>query len=233
VLRIGTLNMAHERNASPMVLKAQLDFMATIACDLWLLSEVPRTFKTVSDPGSVAFSEEMDRTHKVFAAVWAKDGIEELDLIHEAAVLVRVGGVRACIFMLPSPSYPYKDWPDPGFDREGLTTTTIGRLRTGLEGGSGDLVLGGAWSQALQGEDEISTAEGRLAVEELTSALDLQVPTGPLPHAADGAACSIDHIAVPRAWSIVSAERVVAPQIAGHARSRDHDAYVVEVDAGA
>ncbi len=94
-------------------------------------------------------------------------------------------------------------------------------------------MLGGDWSEALQGEDEVSTPEGRLAVEELMSAFDLQVPTGPLAHAADGAACSIDHIAVPRAWSIVSAERVVAPQIAGHARSREHDAYVVEVDADA
>ena len=51
------------------------------------------------------------------------------------------------------------------------------------------------------------------------------VPTAELPHAIDGLR-SIDHIAVPRAWSS-TASRIRA-ELDGR-RLPDHDAYVVEV----
>ncbi|NYG54969.1 endonuclease/exonuclease/phosphatase family metal-dependent hydrolase [Nocardioides perillae] len=56
---------------------------------------------------------------------------------------------------------------------------------------------------------------------------DLIVPTAPLAHRIPGL-LSIDHIAVPRAWPVAGAVRVVAE--AGGRRLSDHDAYVVEVD---
>jgi len=222
--------MAHERNASPMVLKRQLDFMASVDCDVWLLAEVPYTFNTVSEPGSTALSESMDRTHKVYAAVWAKDGLTKEREVHEAAALATVGGLRVCSCLLPSNETAFKDWPDRGFDRPSVLRKTVDRLHAALGAGSGGLVLGGSWSQAFEGEDEVGTDDGRESIGELLATLDLQLATAALPRARDGEGSSTDHIAVPRAWNVISASRVVAAEIGGHPRSGDHDAYIAEVE---
>jgi len=54
----------------------------------------------------------------------------------------------------------------------------------------------------------------------------LQVPTADLPHQLDGLH-SIDHIAVPGTWRVLSAERASATYQGR--RLSDHHAYVVEV----
>lgn len=210
MIRIATWNMDHQRNASPMVLKRQLDFMAAVDCDVWLLTEVPYTFRTVMGPGSTTFSAEMDRTHKAFAAVWSKDGLEqELDPIHEGAAFASVNGLRVCSCMLPSGAMARDEWPDKSADRGSIT---IQRLGGGLADGPGDLVWGGTWNQALRGQDG--------ALGELIATLDLQVPTATL----DGC---LDHIAVPSRWSVGACSRLVAR--ADDERLSAHDAYVVEV----
>jgi hypothetical protein len=56
--------------------------------------------------------------------------------------------------------------------------------------------------------------------------LGLIAPTANLPQRID-AVLTIDHIAVPATWAIVSADRHIAE--ADGARISDHDAYVVEV----
>jgi hypothetical protein len=229
VLRIGTLNMAHERNASPMVLKRQLDFMAKLDCDVWLLTEVPYTFKTVARPGSVVMSESMDRTHKVYAAVWAKAGAAEQPEIHEAAALATVGDLRVCSCMFAAGDTIFRDWPDMGFDRPTVLRGALDRLKNGLGSGAPDLVLGGHWSQELDGENLLGTPDGREMINELLSALDLQVPTADLPRTGEDSGRSIEHIAVPSAWNVTAATRLVA-EIEGHPRTALHDAYVVEVE---
>ena len=221
--------MGHERNASPMVLKRQLDFMAELACDIWLLTEVPYTFKTVATPGTVAMSESMDRTHKVYAAVWAKAGAAEEPEIHEAAALAGVGAMRACSCMFAAGDAIFRDWPDTGFDRVTVLRGALARLRTGLEPGAGDLVLGGHWSQELDGEDVLGSPDSRELIGELLDALGLQVPTAHLPRTGEDGGRSIEHIAVPRAWKVHAATRHVA-EIDGHPRSRHRDAYVVAVE---
>ncbi|HEV2786905.1 MAG TPA: hypothetical protein VGV67_10985, partial [Solirubrobacteraceae bacterium] len=153
MIRIATWNLAHERNASPMVLKRQLDFMEAAACDIWLLTEVPYTFRTVMGPENTALSDAMDRTHKAFAAVWAKDGVEEQPDIHPAAALARVGGLRVCSCLLPSPEIPVAEWPDEDHDRAARMRTTVGRLQSGLAGARGDLVWGGDWSHPFAADD--------------------------------------------------------------------------------
>jgi hypothetical protein len=221
--------MGHERNASPMVLKRQLDFMARARCDIWLLTEVPNTFKTVSEPGSVALSDSMDRTHKVYAAVWAATGAEQRPEIHDAAALARVGAIRACSCMFASGETVYRDWPDPGFDRSTVLRGGLERLRAGLGSGTGELVLGGQWSQELDGEDVLGTPDSRQMIGALLDELDLQVPTATLPRIGDDGGRSVQHVAVPRAWTVTSATHLVA-EIEGHARGSRHDVYVVEVE---
>lgn len=71
---------------------------------------------------------------------------------------------------------------------------------------------------------------GRLALREVLDTLGLQVPTANLPHRLDGRG-SIDHIAVPGSWRVLSADRVSATREGK--RLSDHDAYVVEAAADA
>ena len=49
------------------------------------------------------------------------------------------------------------------------------------------------------------------------------MPTADLPHRLDGL-LSIDHVGVPRPWSVLAAERVDARGLS------DHDCYVVDVE---
>ena len=213
-----------------MVLKHQLDFMAQVDCDIWLLTEVPYTFRTVSAPGSTLLSDTMDRTHKAWAAVWAKDGVEDLAPIHEAAALAGVAGRRVCSCLLPPPALPVSEWPDAVPYGESIMQAAIARVRTGLSDGAGDLIWGGSWNVALQGDGaETADADG-LALSEAAGALGLAVPTAGLQHTDEQDGRSVDHIAVPSGWSVGAAARLVARGEDGE-RLSPHDAYVVEVDA--
>ena len=215
MIRIGAWNLAHERNASPMVLKHQLDFLEAAECDVWLLTEVPYTFRTVMGPQHTALSDAMDRTHKAYAAVWAQDGVEEEPAVHEAAAVARVGGLRVCSCLLPSPEVPVAEWPDENHDRAARMRTTVGRLRSGLAGGAGDLVWGGDWSHPFAAED---AEADRTVVAEAIAALGLRHGIQDVPH-----------IAVPEGWTVRAASRVeVGSQDGG--RLSPHDAFVVEVE---
>jgi hypothetical protein len=78
----------------------------------------------------------------------------------------------------------------------------------------------------MSGTERAGSVAGRVAIRELVADAGLTVPTADLPHRIDGA-LSIDHIAVPKTWSVVSAMRLDAATDGG--RLSDHDAYVVEV----
>ena len=85
---------------------------------------------------------------------------------------------------------------------------------------------GGDWNHALTGKEYAGSIGGRRFILGAVDDLGLEVPTAELPHAIDGL-LSIDHVAVPRAWSS-SASRISA-ELDGR-RLSDHDAYVVEVE---
>lgn len=216
MIRIGAWNLAHERNASPMVLKRQLDFMEALECDIWLLTEVPYTFRTVMGPGHTVLSDAMDRTHKAFAAVWVKDGVEEEPApVHEAAALARAGGLRVCSSLLPSPDIPVAEWPDENHDRTARMRTTVGRLRSGLGAGPGDLVWGGDWSHPFAAED---AEADRQLVAEAIAALGLEHGIPDVPH-----------VAVPEGWNVGAGSRLEAAS-QDDGRLSPHDAFVVELE---
>lgn len=84
--------------------------------------------------------------------------------------------------------------------------------------------LAGRWRNAHQALlDEASRKE----ILHTTTTLDLQIPTAGLGHPIPEV-LSIDHIAVPAAWSVTRADQVIAIDREGK-RLSDHDAYVVEV----
>ena len=215
VIRIGAWNLAHERNASPMVLKRQLDFIEPVGCDIWLLTEVPYTFRTVMGAQDTVLSDAMDRTHKAFAAVWAREGVEEEPSVHEAAAVARVGALRVCSCLLPSPQIAVAQWPDENHDRAARMRTTVGRLQCGLAHGRGDLVWGGDWSHPCAADD---AAADRQLVAEAVAALGLRRAVRDVPH-----------IAVPEGWDVGGGWRVEAVSQDG-GRLSPHDAFVVEVE---
>jgi hypothetical protein len=77
-------------------------------------------------------------------------------------------------------------------------------------------MAGREWSGSKHGREHILDALKRLG---------LQLPTARSPHQIEGL-LSIDHIAVPAAWTVLTIEH--HPALAGFARISDHDAYVIE-----
>jgi hypothetical protein len=222
MMRIGTWNL--EGKSSNTKVASQLEFMAAQDCDVWLLTEVSKAFAAATLPGTCALSGPM-HTDRAYAAVWARDGLQEQTSIHEAAAFATFDGLRVCSCVLPWRGVDVADWPDEGDDLATITRAAIARLGIGLGLGSGDLVWGGDWNQALDGQDTVSTNAGRIALDELIKALRLKVPTSILAHAADGGTCSVDHVAVSRRWNVGASSRLVAER-----QLSDHDAYVVEVE---
>ena len=203
-VRIGTWNL-DAKKASPRQaarLAGQLELMRRENCDVWLLTEVPHSFEMA--PGTTTFSGSMGESGKAFAAVWARDGLEDLATIHPAAAFAKVGDMRVCSCVLPWRAASKQSWPDTG-DLATITQTAIDRLEEGLGAGDGDLVWGGDGNQSLQGRDHVGTPAGWSAVRALIATLGLTTPTSGLAHAADGGQFSIDHIAVPASWPSLTA----------------------------
>ena len=216
-MRIGTWNMQGKSDSR------QLQFMAREECDVWLLTEVAETFAMA--PGTSIFSDAMS-PGRAWAAVWARDGLDGMPSIHQAAALAKVGELRVCSCVLPWRA-ARATWPDEGRDLASITATAIGRLQHGLAEDTGPVVWGGDWNCALEGTDHVGTPAGRTALIALMSTLDLTAPTSGLGHREPGM-CSIDHIAVPNRWQVGSASRRVAES--DDRRLSDHDAYVIDLD---
>jgi hypothetical protein len=228
-MRIGTWNLGTPRSASPKEIERrlarQVRFMARENCDIWLLTEVPLKFTMA--PGEPTFSDEMSPFGvKAYAAVWARDGLNRLDPIHDAAAFATVDDLRVCSCVFPWSRAPLPEWPDKAADRPLVTEMAIRRVGEGLDHGA-DLVWGGDWNQTLHGR--ITTKPGRNALSKLLPALGLKVPTAVLAHTRNGGYCSIDHIAVPDSWNVTTASRLVG-RFEGGSRLSDHDAYVIEVE---
>ena len=228
--RIGTWNM-DTQPSSPKELARRSDRMEFIEradCDVWLLTEVPLAF--AMGGRTPIFSERMGTSdEKAYAAVWARDGVEELDAVHPAAAYAIVGELRVCSCVLPWFSAPWQGWPVEG-DYETIVAEAIGRLSEGLMDGPGDLVLGGDWNHALEGEDRVGRPAGLMALLALRDTLDLTVPTAGLDkYNPKGPHCSIDHIAIPSRWKSVAPEPPLVAETEDGKRLSDHDAYVVHV----
>lgn len=115
-MRIGTWNMQGKSDSR------QLQFMAREDCDVWLLTEVSDTFAMA--PGTTIFSDAMS-PGRAWAAVWARDGLDGMPSIHQAAALAKVGELRVCSCVLPWRA-ARSTWPDEGRDLASITATAIG-----------------------------------------------------------------------------------------------------------
>ena len=105
-----------------------------------------------------------------------------------------------------------------------MTLAALARLRPFLLA-AGDRVWGGDGNHAMEGPDHAGSRAGQAAIRQLVADAGLVVATRNAPHAIEGLS-SIDHIAVPAAWTVTSPRRIDAT--AEGRRLSDHDAYVVE-----
>lgn len=212
-LRVGTWNLDARHQPT------HVDLLLGMDCDVLLLTEVsPRLelpgYAKVLTAGVMARGQH-------WAGVFSRRPLEPLAEPHPASAAARVDGRTFCSSILPwTGCGPDEPW-GTGKHAE-KTERCLAQLRGSLRP---DGVWGGDWNHSLLGRETAGSLAGRAAVQGTLDELGLQAPTADLPHAVGGLR-SIDHVAVPDVWHVVSAERVSA--VVGDRRLSDHDAYVVE-----
>lgn len=174
-----------------------------------------------------------DKGDKVYAAIWAEQGLTELPPPHEASATAMLGDVLVCSSILPwsAGGWWRKHWPDTGSDFAEVVAKTIARLRPHLERHRSSVIWGGDFNNTLAGR--LLSSIGRAEIQRLLDDFDLDVPTADQPHQNGGGLLSIDHIAIPASWTVTSpCERmsVEGRNLQGRNLSKGHDAYVVEVE---
>lgn len=214
-MRIGTWNLAGRWSPAHRAL------LEDAACDVWLLTEVPARFDLPR--GRLMLSEAMPNTGgRSWAGVWSAGTLAALAAVHPAAAVAAVDGVAVCSCVLPWRGAGVT-WPDEGANTAGRTKAALARLTPSLMPGARDVVWGGDWNHAMDGPEMAGSKEGRRAIQDLAHDAGLRVATSAQRHAIPSL-LSIDHIAVPSAWS-TSCRRIVAEHRGK--RLSDHDAYVV------
>lgn len=189
-------------------------------CDILLLTEVPEGIELLgmrlhSTSGAMA-------PRRRWAAVASRRGTQPQEDPHGASAMVDIDGLRVCSSILPWRSCGVRSpW-------EGATTAEKTEAAVADIEASTPMVWGGDWNHALSGREWSGSVRGRQAIQEAVARLGMQVPTAAAPHRINGL-LSIDHIAVPASWSLVSVEHY--PASAAGARISDHDAYVVDVNS--
>jgi endonuclease/exonuclease/phosphatase family metal-dependent hydrolase len=209
-MRIGTWNLAGRWDARHAALLAAMD------CDVLLLTEVSDRVEVAGmqvHPGELLMAQ---RRH--WAAI-AAPAVSPLPDPHGASAAAVVDGVRVCSSILPWSGCGDRH-PWAGYNTASRTIDAVDRVEA-----TTPEVWGGDWNHALSGREWAGSIAGRTHLLATLQRLGLQTPTALLPHALDGQ-LSIDHVAVPGSWTVISAEAVVAAH--DGLRLSDHDAYVVE-----
>lgn len=215
-MRIATWNLAGRWTDE------HRDLLLTTECDVLLLTEVNDRLEL---PGFTVHRSEADMaSRRRWAAVGSTSPLKALPDPHAASAAAEINGVVFCSSILP--------WRSCGRGPtwgEGSLTDRTSRAVEQIVGNLPDqpVVWGGDWNHALTGREFGGSVGGRRAIRTATEMLDLTVLTADLPHRLEDL-LSIDHVAVPAAWTVTSADRIVAVDRAGK-RLSDHDAYVVDV----
>ena len=218
-MRIGTWNLAG-RWRPPL----HEDLLLRMDCDVLVLTEV-RAHTDLPGYDRHLSVQEMAKGRR-WAGVFSRIGLTPLPDPHPASAMAVVGDLSFCSSILPWRSCGDRDpW---GLGNHAAKTQhvvdslLVSLPRTGL-------VWGGDWNHALEGREYAGSIGGRESVLAALDQLELQVPTAKLRHQSEEL-LSIDHIAVPRAARVLSAEQLTAERDDG--RLSDHDAYVIEVMIG-
>jgi hypothetical protein len=211
-MRIGTWNLAGRWS------DARAEFLASMRCDVLLLTEVHHETRVPGMQGRTSYG--LMAPDRFWAGVFTAGPHIGYPDPHGAAAMAVVDGVTCVSSVLPWRScgsgFPWVG--ERHADKTAHAVAPIARLRE-------PVVWGGDWNHALEGTDHVGSKEGRERIFEVLDALGLQVPTAEL--GAHRGERSIDHVAVPKDWVVVGAERIAAD--GDGRRLSDHDAYVVQI----
>lgn len=211
-MRIATWNL--EGKWTP----AHRSLIESLCADVLLLTEVPAG---VAVPGlEIHHTEGEMQPGRRWAAVASRAALRPLPAPHGATALAEVDGIRVASSILPWRSCGAA-LPWVGSTQGSRTADAVSRISAAHPS-----VWGGDWNHELTGRLYTGSAEGRTRLHRALADLRLQTPTATAPHRI-ATATSIDHVAVPEAWSVTAVDRVSAV-VDGVALS-DHDAYVVDV----
>lgn len=217
-MRIGTWNLDCRLPSD-----AHFAILHEQECDIWLLTEINP--KWVAYDGRICelnchlSTSVMARTQHWAAVLSRKPLIPKRDP-HPASAFAVVDDLSFCASILPWRGSG-GELPWTGATHAERTEAAISQLLTELP--KVNLVWGGDWNHSLVGDEVAGSKGGRSALLKAIESLKLSVPTAELMHRND--ICNaIDHIGVPKNWSIKSAERIPADKLS------DHDAYVIDVD---
>lgn len=209
-MRIGTWNLAGHWGAG------HRDLLGSLDCDVLLLTEVATA---VELPGyQMHPTDGFMAAGRYWAAVASRVGLRPMADPHRASVMAEVDGLRMCASILPWRSCG-RSAPWTGKSTTEKTTNAVADIEA-----AGPDVWGGDWNHRLCGTEYAGSGQGAERIRAAVERLGLVVPTVGLPHRLTGSS-AIDHIAVPRSWDVVSAQRVSG--VVGGAALSDHDAYIV------
>jgi len=213
-MRIGTWNLAGRWSDT------RGQFLSDLQCDVLLLTEVHHQTRVPGMRGRTSYS--LMTPDRFWSGVFTAGPHIGYPDPHGAATMAVLDGVTYVSSVLPwrnCRSGP--PWVgEKQAERTAAAVAPIARLRA-------PVVWGGDWNHALEGPDHVGSKEGREHIFAVLDGLGLQVPTADLD--AHRGERSIDHVAVPKEWVVVDAERVTAET--GGKRLSDHDAYVLEIGA--
>lgn len=213
-MRIGTWNLAGRYGDRH---RQQLEQMA---CDVLLLTEVSEKLDLTG--WHVAATDHRMTPNRHWSAIVATEPILQVSEPHPASIAGTVSGIRYCSSILPwRGCSPREFWV--GANLVEKMTRTAGPIEAWAP-----QVWGGDWNQSFIGRETAGTLAGRRRLTAALERLGLQLPTALLPHRLEGIG-TIDHIAVPATWAVLTTEHIVTTH--DGARLSDHDAYVVEVEA--
>lgn len=217
-MRIGTWNL------NVRWTEEHRDLLLQERCDIWLLTELPSkavdSTEWISEYHCHSSAGVMDRKQH-WAAVLSLVTARPLADPHPASATVLVDGVTFCSSILPWRNCG-NELPWIGDSHSDRVKNAVEFLTNGLP--KSDLVWGGDWNQTLVGGQSVGSKAGREYLTTALKVLGLKVPTAELLHQLGNGCHSIDHIAIPSAWSIIGNPRRIEAK-----RLSDHDAYVIEV----
>lgn len=214
-MRIGTWNLAGRWD------QRHLTLLDAASCDVWLLTEVNDRLDL---PGYHEVRTQASMAAKRrWAGVFSRQELRPLPDPHPATAAAVIGELTVWCSILP--------WRSCGGAPTWVGDRHVDKTRAAVDAlldnrPPGELLWGGDWNHAMSGREHAGSKGGREAIIAATTTAGLRVPTADLAHRLPGL-LSIDHIAIPGAWDVDLATRVVAE--ADGVRLSDHDLYLVDV----
>lgn len=193
--------------------------LAEAACDVWLLTDVRPRVVLEGYHQHLTAGFHADGRH--WAGLLTRETIDPLPDPHPASAAAWIDGLLFCASVLP---WPFADedtpWAEAASHTEAMTST-LADIETTLKGNPA--VWGGTWSQPLAGNIVGFSPRAQEAVLTTVDTLGLVVPTASQRSRHGRGQLSIDHLAVPSAWEVVSLDTFRVDD------ASEHDAYWVEI----